>query len=280
MKIHTLRDLLRHVASRSLSRSGRGLIVLLAGCAVAFVMLPLAALIWRGIQERAWTLVPEDAVREAASLSFGTTLISMVIILVLGTPLAYILARWRFTGRKLVNVLIQLPIVLPPAVAGLALLITFGRRGLLGPTLQDLDIRIAFSREAVIMAQVFVAMPFYIRAAQVGFRNVHPEVEEAALVDGATAWGRFLRITLPLSRRALISGMLLSWARALGEFGATIMFAGNLQGRTQTMPLLIYSAFERDVDAAIWTAVVLVGLAFVVLILMLVLAREGDAEAG
>jgi len=254
-------------------------IVALAGSAVLFVVLPLAALVWRSIQEHAWTLVPEDSVRQAASLSFTTTLTSMAIILTLGTPLAYILARHNFTGRRFVSILIQLPIVLPPAVAGLALLITFGRRGLLGPTLDDMNIRIAFSREAVIMAQVFVAMPFYVRAAQVGFRNIHPEVEEAALVDGATVWGRFLRITLPLSRRALISGTLLSWARALGEFGATIMFAGNLQGRTQTMPLLIYSVFERDINAAIWTAVVLVGLAFLVLIVTLLLAREDDTEA-
>jgi molybdate transport system permease protein len=241
-------------------------------------VLPLGALGWRSYQEQAWTLVSQDAVQQAARLSFKTTLISLGTILVLGTPLAYILARWSFRGRKLISVLIQLPIVLPPAVAGLALLITFGRRGLLGPVLQDWDIRIVFSEKAVILAQVFVAMPFYVRASQAGFRGVNREVEEAALVDGATPWGQFRYVTFPLSRKALVSGALLSWARALGEFGATILFAGNLQGRTQTMPLLIYSVFERDVDAAIWTAVILVGLAFLVLIFILILSRENDAE--
>lgn len=268
----------RRTLNRVASWLGRGLVILLAGGAVLFVVLPLLALGWRSYQEQAWTLVPESSVQQAARLSFSTTLISLGIILILGTPLAYILARWTFRGKKLVSILIQLPIVLPPAVAGLALLITFGRRGLLGATLQDWDIRIVFTPRAVIMAQVFVAMPFYVRAAQVGFRIVDRDIEEAALVDGATPWGRFVRITLPLSRKALVSGALLSWARALGEFGATILFAGSLQGRTQTMPLLIYSVFERDVNAAIWTALVLVGLAFLALVLLFLLSRENDLE--
>jgi molybdate transport system permease protein len=269
---------LRHHFDRATSWSGRGLIILLASGAVLLVVLPLSALGWRSYQEQAWTLVSQDSVRQAVRLSFSTTLISLGIILMLGTPLAYILARWSFRGKKLVSVLIQLPIVLPPAVAGLALLITFGRRGLLGPALQAWDIRIVFTEKAVILAQVFVAMPFYVRAGQAGFRGVSREVEEAALVDGATSWGQFLYVTFPLSRKALVSGALLSWARALGEFGATILFAGSLQGRTQTMPLLIYSAFEQNVDAAIWTALILVGLAFLVLVSVLILSRENDAE--
>ncbi len=258
--------------------SGRGLIVLLAGLAVLLVALPIGALLWRGVEARAWTLVPEEPVREAARLSFTTTLVSLAIILLLGTPLAFILARWTFPGRKLVSALIQLPIVLPPAVAGLALLITFGRRGLLGTALADWGIQVVFTQKAVILAQTFVAMPFYVRAAQAGFRVIDREVEEAALVDGATPWRRFVHIIFPLSRRALLGGALLSWARALGEFGATILFAGSLQGRTQTMPLLIYNIFERNVDAAIWTALILVGLAFLVLIAVLILSRERDIE--
>lgn len=258
--------------------SGRGLVILLAGGAVLFVALPLVALGWRSYRERAWTLVSQDAVQQAARLSFSTTLISLGIILLLGTPLAYVLARWSFPGKKLISVLVQLPIVLPPAVAGLALLITFGRRGLLGAALQAWDIRIVFTAKAVVMAQVFVAMPFYVRAAQVGFRMVNREIEEAALVDGATPWKRFVHITFPLSRRTLVSGALLSWARALGEFGATILFAGSLKGRTQTMPLLIYNAFEQNVNAAIWTALILVALAVLVLVLVLVLSRENDLE--
>jgi len=270
-------ELRRHF-NRVTSWSGRGLVILLASGAVLLVVLPLGTLGWRGYQEQAWTLVPEASVQQAIRLSFSTTLVSLGIILLLGTPLAYVLARWSFPGKKLVSVLIQLPIVLPPAVAGLALLITFGRRGLLGSTLQDWDIRIVFTKNAVILAQVFVAMPFYVRAAQVGFRIVNREIEEAALVDGATPWGRFLHITFPLSRKALTSGALLSWARALGEFGATILFAGNLQGRTQTMPLLIYNVFERNVDAAIWAALLLAGLAFLVMVFILILSRENDVE--
>lgn len=269
---------LRRHFNRATFWSGRGLVILLASSAVLFVALPLGALGWRSHREQAWALVPESSVQQAVRLSFSTTLISLGIILVLGTPLAYVLARWTFPGKKLVSILIQLPIVLPPAVAGLALLITFGRRGLLGSTLQEWDIRIVFTKEAVIMAQVFVAMPFYVRAAQVGFRVVNREIEEAALVDGATPWGRFVRVTLPLSRKALVSGALLSWARALGEFGATILFAGNLQGQTQTMPLLIYSVFERNVNGAIWTALILVGLAFMVLVFVLALSPENDLE--
>jgi molybdate transport system permease protein len=268
----------RHHLNRIISWLGRGLVILLASGAVLLVVLPLGALGWRSYREHAWTLLPESSVQQAIRLSFSTTLISLGIILLLGTPLAYILARWSFPGKKLIGVIVQLPIVLPPAVAGLALLITFGRRGLLGAALQDWNIHIVFTRKAVILAQVFVAMPFYIRAAQMGFRIVNREVEEAALVDGATPWGRFLYVTFPLARRALISGALLSWARALGEFGATILFAGSLQGRTQTMPLLIYSVFERNVDAAIWTALILIGLAFLALIFVLTLSRDHDVE--
>jgi molybdate transport system permease protein len=260
-----------------LSRSGQGVVLALAGAAIALVGLPVAALAWRGLREQAWTFLPQTAVQQAIRLSFSTTTISLLLILLLGTPLAYILARRSFPARRLVNVLVQLPIVLPPAVAGLALLITFGRRGVLGPALDSLGIRIIFSRSAVILAQTFVAMPFYVRSAQVGFRMVDREIEEAALVDGATPWWRFVYVTLPLSSRALISGALLSWARALGEFGATILFAGNLPGRTQTMPLLIYSAFERSIDAAIWTALILVGLAGLVLVLTFLLTREDDS---
>ncbi len=270
----------RGAVRRSASLPGKALAALLAAAAVLLIALPVGTLVWRGVAGRAWTLVPDGVVREAIELSLGTTAISLSATLLLGTPLAYALARWRFTGKQIVNILVQLPIVLPPSVAGLALLITFGRRGVLGPLLQDAGIQVVFTSTAVIIAQTFVAMPFYVRAAQVGFRQVEPEVEQAALVDGAGGWTRFLFVTLPLARRALITGALLSWARALGEFGATILFAGSLQGRTQTMPLLIYSTFERNIEAAIWTALVLVGLAVAVLAVTMLLSREDHAEAG
>ena len=270
----------RGAVRRSASLPGKALAALLAAAAVLLIARPVGTLVWRGVAGRAWTLVPDGVVREAIELSLGTTAISLSATLLLGTPLAYALARWRFTGKQIVNILVQLPIVLPPSVAGLALLITFGRRGVLGPLLQDAGIQVVFTSTAVIIAQTFVAMPFYVRAAQVGFRQVEPEVEQAALVDGAGGWTRFLFVTLPLARRALITGALLSWARALGEFGATILFAGSLQGRTQTMPLLIYSTFERNIEAAIWTALVLVGLAVAVLAVTMLLSREDHAEAG
>lgn len=254
--------------------TGQGAIWLLAGLATAIIVMPVAALLWRSCNRQAWR-VASDATQDAIYLSFTTTAYSLLIILIVGTPLAYVLARWRFPGRRLLSVVIELPIVLPPAVAGLALLSLFGRRqGLLGPTLMDIGIRLAFTRYAVIIAQTFVAMPFYIRAAQIGFQNVEREIEDAALVDGATTWGRFRHVTLPLSSRALINGALLAWARALGEFGATILFAGSLRGRTQTMPLLIYNVFEQNIDAAIWTAIILVALAVAVLALTRLLTRE------
>lgn len=258
-----------------------GTLVAVLGCiALLFLVLPLVALIVRGVANRGWESVPGSAIPDAIWLSLVSTVLSMIVTLLFGTPLAYLLARRRFPLKRLISVLVELPIVLPPAVAGLALLITFGRRGVLGPLLQDAGIQVVFTSTAVIIAQTFVAMPFYVRAAQVGFRQVEPEVEQAALVDGAGGWTRFLFVTLPLARRALITGALLSWARALGEFGATILFAGSLQGRTQTMPLLIYSTFERNIEAAIWTALVLVGLAVAVLAVTMLLSREDHAEAG
>jgi molybdate transport system permease protein len=159
-------------------------------------------------------------------------------------------------------------------VAGLALLLTFGRRGLLGEPLQSVGISLPFTAAAVVLAQMFVAAPFYIRAAQIGFSSVPSDIEEAARVDGASGWQVVRWITLPLSRQALAAGLVLSWARALGEFGATILFAGSLQGRTQTMPLLVYSIFERDINAAIWTGLMLVGLALLALLLSQWLSRE------
>lgn len=241
--------------------------------ALIFLTLPILALILRAAQTQAWAGVPESAVPDAIWLSFVTTAISVLLTLLFGTPLAYLLARWRVRLARLLAVLVELPIVLPPAVAGLGLLITFGRRGLLGGTLQDLDITLPFTTFAVIMAQTFVAAPFYIRAAQIGFAGVPRDLEDAARVDGAGSATLFAYITLPLASRALSAGIVLSWARALGEFGATILFAGSLQGRTQTMPLLIYNVIERDIDAAIWTGLILIGLALVALVISHLLGR-------
>jgi molybdate transport system permease protein len=205
-------------------------------------------------------------VLDALALSLGSTVISLLVVITLGTPLAYVLARTRFRGVALAEALVDLPIVLPPSVAGLALLFAFGRNGLAGGALELAGITLPFTTLAVIVAQVFVASPFYVRAARAGFRGVEPEVEEAARVDGASENAVFGRITLPLAAPAVGAGLVLAWARALGEFGATILFAGNIEGRTQTLPLLVYSEFQEGVDAAIAAATILVLAALGVLV--------------
>lgn len=245
----------------------------MSAVALTFLALPLVALAIRAMQTQAWNNAPDAGVYDAIWLSFITTLMSAALTVLFGTPLAHVLARRRFPLKRFVSVLVELPVVLPPAVAGLALLVAFGRRGLFGPLLEQFGISLPFTLAAVVMAQTFVAAPFYIRAAQLGFQAVPREVEEAAHVDGAGGFALFLFVTLPLAFRALAAGLILSWARALGEFGATILFAGSLPGRTQTMPLLIYRVFERDINAAIWTGLLLVGIALAALLISQGLAR-------
>ena len=248
-------------------RPGAGLVLLASTLASCFLLLPVLVLLAQGLTSPESPGLADPSVPQALMLSLWTTALSMLLTVSFGTPLAWLLARRRFPLRRTLALLLQLPLVLPPAVAGLGLLLTLGRRGLLGPTLEVLGIDIAFTATAVVLAQTFVAAPFYLRAAQAGFANVPPEIEAAARVDGAEGLALFLRITLPLSLRTLGAGLTLAWARALGEFGATILFAGSLQGRTQTMPLLVYNALERNLDNAIQTGVILVFLALAVLAL-------------
>jgi molybdate transport system permease protein len=255
----------------------RSAVVGLAAVALVLLALPLVALVVRtveGVGGRDVLLM--RPVASALALSLGTTSLSMIVVIILGTPLAYIFARYRFRFKQVLNTLIELPIVMPPVVAGLALLMAFGRRGLLGSSLELLGITLPFTPMAVVLAQVFVSAPFFIRTAQVRFQAIPREVEEAANIDGAGGWQTFWHVTLPLSLRGMLAGLLLSWARALGEFGATILFAGSLQGRTQTMPLLVYSALERDINAALWAGLLLVGMAAAALWLMRWLARAWD----
>ena len=244
-----------------------GLVYLSGGLAFLLLALPIAALAWRTIEAEAWQSNTNVAVRAALEVSLSTTLVSVLIIFVVGTPLAYGLARWQSRWQILVSAIIELPIVLPPAVAGLGLLLALGRKGLLSSTLDWLDIQLAFTSTAVIISQIFVALPFYVRAVHLGFASIPSEMREAAFVDGADEWNALRFILLPLARRSIFAGILLSWARALGEFGATILFAGSLQGETQTMTLLVYGVLERDINAAIWTALVLVGVAFIIMLL-------------
>jgi len=234
--------------------------------AIFFLALPQLALLLRGIQTHGWEGLPQTGISEALFLSLTTTTLSSVLTISLGMPLAYVLARWRFLGRRLLLVVVELPIVLPPTVAGLALLITAGRRGLLGPWLESAGIALPFTTAAVVVAQTFVSAPFFIRAAQIGFASVPHEIEDAARVDGASGFVLFQSITLPLAAAGLAAGLTLSWARAVGEFGATILFAGSIMGRTQTMTLLIYNVLESNLDAAVWASLILLGLAFVALL--------------
>jgi molybdate transport system permease protein len=225
---------------------------------VAFLGLPLLALFLRAVGEDFFTYALSDTALAALKLSLFTSLTSVVVSLLVGTPLAYTLARWDFSGRATLELLIDLPVVLPPSVAGLALLIAFGRRGVFGGWLSTFGISLPFTTAAVVIAQVFVSAPLFIRAARIGFAGIDPQLEEAAHVEGATQWQMFSQVMFPLAGRALVSGAVLAWTRALGEFGATIMFAGNLEGVTQTMPLAIYLGFERNLDVAVVLSVVLV----------------------
>jgi molybdate transport system permease protein len=233
----------------------------------SFLAFPLLAIFLKVLPaEGAWATLHQPVVTEALWLSLVTSLCSLGLALVLGTPLAYLLARYRFPGTALVDTLIDLPMVLPPTVAGVALLMTFGRRGILGSYFDLFDIHIAFTTAAVVLAQSFVSVPFYIRAARAGFQSVDQELERVAYTLGHSHLSTFLRVTIPLAFPALLSGAVMTWARALGEFGATIMFAGNLLGRTQTMPLAIYTAMESDLTAALVLSTILVIVSFSVLL--------------
>jgi molybdate transport system permease protein len=231
--------------------------VLPAALLLGLWLIPLGALVLRGTGVEALRYWGDPMVQQALRLSLVTSSIASLLVVLTGTPLAYALARWEFRGRALVDVLIDLTLVLPPAVAGVALLIAFGRRGVLGPVLGALGISLPFTTAAVILAQMFVAAPFFVRAARIGFDAIDPQLEEAATTEGATTWQLFRFVMLPLAGRSLLSGVVLCWTRALGEFGATILFAGNLAGRTQTMPLAIYLGFERDVGVALALSVLL-----------------------
>ncbi len=231
---------------------------LLALPLLLFIAFPILALFLQ-------TSVPDfvrnlnrSQVIQAINLSLFSSLITTIVTWITGTPVAYLLAVRRFRFHHLIDTLIDLPTVLPPAVAGVALLMAFGRKGVFGPLLAVMGIQIPFTMIAVIMAQTFIAAPLYIKAATIGFASIDPELGQAAALDGANRWEIFRHITLPLSWSSLLSGSVMTWARALGEFGATIIFAGNFQGRTQTMPLAIYIGFEIDLNVALTLAIVLI----------------------
>jgi molybdate transport system permease protein len=247
---------------------------------LALLLLPILALVLKTPLATLWRYLGSSSTIQAISLSLVTSTATAAIVIVLGLPLAYALARRRFRGRRLVEALIDLPTVLPPAVAGLALMMAFGRRGLIGSWLQTLGIEIAFTPAAVMMAQMFVAAPYYIKTASVGLAGVSVDLERAAALDGAGTLQVLRYITLPLAWRGIVGGIVLCWARALGEFGATIIFAGNYPGRTQTMPLAVYLGFEIDLNLALTLGVILLVLSFGILLAVRAILRdEPDASS-
>lgn len=242
----------------------------------AFVVVPIAALTWRAVSSGALAdNVTSSLVLDSLRLSAITSTIALAVTIIAGTPLAYLLARHDFPGKMLADLLIDLPIVLPPTVAGVALLVALGRRGVIGQRLDASGIDIAFTTAAVVFAQLFVSAPFYIRTAKAGFESIAPQFEGVAWTLGASPLRTFWRVTLPLAWPSLVAGAILCWARALSELGATLIFAGNMRGETQTMPLAIISAFEsgESIDVPIAISVILVAAAAVLLLLLRVLAR-------
>jgi molybdate transport system permease protein len=243
------------------------LLLVPAGLAVGFLAVPLLGL----LEETAWRDLPTELtspiVLQALRLSLVCSVGAVAISVLLGVPLAFLLARVAFPGRNLVRALTTLPMVLPPVVGGVALLLAFGRRGLVGQWLdRAFGITLPFTTAGAVLAEAFVAMPFLIITTEAGLRAMDRRYEDAAATLGAGRWLTFRRVTLPLVTPSLGAGVALCWARALGEFGATITFAGNLPGVTQTMPLAVYIALETDLEAAIALSLILLVISLAVLI--------------
>jgi molybdate transport system permease protein len=258
---------LRGRARRSSGWGERSLAALAALFAL-FLGLPIVTLVARAVIDGSLArAVASPVVFHALSLSLVTTAVSLAITVSLGLPLAFVLARRQFRGKGWLEAIVDLPIVLPPAVAGLALLLALGRRGLLSAPFEVLGIAIPFTTIAVILAQTFVSAPFFIRSARTGIAGIDRDLEDAARVDGASERQLFHSVTVPLASAALAAGLVMTWARSLGEFGATIMFAGNVEGRTQTLPLVVYGEFQAgNLDASIAAAAILVIAALGVLV--------------
>ena len=242
---------------------------------VGFIGLPVAALLVRAAQQESFlSSLTSDLALTALRLSLLTSVVSMVVVLAVGTPFAYLLARSTSPFLKMVDSLVELPIVLPPVVAGVAMLMAFGRQGILGPALENVGIALPFTTAAVVFAQIFVASPFYVRAAKLGFQAVAPDYEDVSQTLGVSPLWTFWRLTLPLAMPSLLTGLALAWARALSEFGATIMFAGNLTGKTQTMPLAIMTSMESSLDTALALSVMLMAGAVTVLLALGFIVRR------
>jgi len=243
-------------------------VAVLAAALVAILVLPTVSLLVTASPGELLAGFRHPVTAPALLLSMETTAASLLIVLVLGTPLAWWLSSATGRAGRAVGTLIALPVVIPPAVAGIALLLTFGRRGLLGPALSAMGWSVSFSSTAVVLAQVFVSAPFYVQGAAAAFGGVDRAVLVVARTLGAGPARVFFRVAVPLARSGLVGGAAMAWARALGEFGATLMFAGNMPGKTQTLPLAIYTALEGDLRAAQALSLLLVIVAFGLLLLL------------
>ncbi|WP_428834548.1 ABC transporter permease [Nonomuraea maheshkhaliensis] len=255
------------------SESGRGVsgrlpwvLVVPAVLGLVFLVLPLAGLLVRAPWSTLLERLAEPQVLEALRLSLVTATVATVLCLVLGVPLAWLLARVEFPGRRVVRALVTVPLVLPPVVGGVALLLVLGRRGLVGQWLEaGFGVTLPFTTAGVVVAEAFVAMPFLVISVEGALRAADRRFEEAAATLGASRWTVFRRVTLPMVMPGVVAGAVLCWARALGEFGATITFAGNFPGTTRTMPLAVYLALETEPEAAIVLSLVLLAVSVVIL---------------
>ena len=256
-------------------RPRNAFLAVMAALFVAFIMLPLVCMIaqvsWHDLAES----LRDPLVLKALLLTAETSCISVVIIVIIGTPVAYVLAKRDFRGKNVLDALVDLPLTLPPVVAGMALLMTFSP--LMSPfrnTIRDLDIEVVFRPIAVVIAQVFVSAGFYIKAARAGFEAVDDSLVRASLVLGASRLRTFLRVTLPLAAGGLFTGIILAWARAAGEFGATIAFAGNLPGRTQTVSLAVFTGINTDLSVGLALATIMLAFSFAVLLSARILLKR------
>ncbi len=254
------------LSQKTINTKAPAWLLMMALLLIVFLLLPVAIILFRGLSSLG--SISSNAVLEALRVSAWTTATTVIITIAFGTPVAYLLARFEFWGKQVLDAALDLPLVLPPVVAGLGLLLTFGRNGFLGSGLEMAGVQLAFSPAAVVMAQLFVAAPYYIRTVRAGLMQLDSDFENAARVDGANETIVLQKITLPLLRPALLEGIVLTWTRALGEFGATILFAGSLEGSTRTMTLAVYGALESDFSAALVLSGLMAAIAFLVLFLL------------
>jgi molybdate transport system permease protein len=246
-------------------RPPAGLLIPAAG-ALALILIPLAGLLQHVRWGSLLAQLTSSDVRTALRLSIECSFLAVAVSLILGVPLAWMLARSSFPGKAVVRAIVTLPMVLPPVVGGVALLLAFGAHGFAGEALSHIGITLPFTTAGTVVAETFVAMPFLVIAVEAGLRQADARFEEVAATLGARPWMRFWRVTLPIIAPSLVAGSALTWARALGEFGATITFAGNLPGTTQTMPLAVYVALESDTDGAIALSLLMLVVSLAVLI--------------